>query len=232
MTDWTERLLIERPNTIRMTCSVCFRPFWIPPSKIGQRSRCSKECASVVQRKEHYGWEYRLHEPRAGAIAKTCTICGVTFWLPPSKLKERITCSSKCAAIWQKAAHDTFVKTCEACGTIFRPRKTQLRVGAGRYCSRQCIGDVKIARRPLDYLPRRKITRRLREAVSLILVKQKHQCAMCRKSIRRGYHVDHIKPIARGGIHAAKNFQLLCRPCNLKGDYALDKGDPIPRLQE
>lgn len=52
---------------------------------------------------------------------------------------------------------------------------------------------------------------------------QKGKCAECRTSIRRGYHVDHIKPIALGGSNYPKNLQLLCGTCNRrKGSF-----DPI-----
>lgn len=45
---------------------------------------------------------------------------------------------------------------------------------------------------------------------------QKECCAYCTKSLRSGYHVDHIIPLAKGGAHEAGNIQLLCAPCNLR----------------
>lgn len=44
---------------------------------------------------------------------------------------------------------------------------------------------------------------------------QRRRCAHCGKSLRSGYHVDHIKPLSKGGKHEAANIQLLCGPCNL-----------------
>jgi 5-methylcytosine-specific restriction endonuclease McrA len=43
---------------------------------------------------------------------------------------------------------------------------------------------------------------------------QKGRCAACRVSLRRGYHVDHINALARGGRNEKTNIQLLCAPCN------------------
>lgn len=57
---------------------------------------------------------------------------------------------------------------------------------------------------------------------------QKGRCAACSKGLMRlGHHVDHIKPLARGGAHENVNLQLLCPTCNLS------KGakDPVDFMQ-
>lgn len=46
--------------------------------------------------------------------------------------------------------------------------------------------------------------------------RQRGKCACCRASIKRGYHVDHIHPLARGGSNDKANLQLLCPTCNTK----------------
>lgn len=58
--------------------------------------------------------------------------------------------------------------------------------------------------------------------------KQKWKCAICRINIKQSYHVDHIMPLARGGLHESRNIQLLCPPCNLQ------KGakDPATHMRE
>lgn len=48
-----------------------------------------------------------------------------------------------------------------------------------------------------------------------IFAAQKGRCAMCRVSIRKGYHIDHIVALANGGTNWPRNLQLLCEPCNL-----------------
>lgn len=49
-----------------------------------------------------------------------------------------------------------------------------------------------------------------------ILDAQKKRCAWCQTSIARKYHVDHIKPLSRGGSNWPANLQLLCPSCNLR----------------
>ena len=49
-----------------------------------------------------------------------------------------------------------------------------------------------------------------------ILERQKFKCNNCRVSLRKGYHVDHVMPIALGGSNWPKNLQCLCQLCNNK----------------
>lgn len=49
-----------------------------------------------------------------------------------------------------------------------------------------------------------------------IFAGQRGKCAHCRTGIKAGYHVDHIKPLSRGGSNWPRNLQLLCAPCNLR----------------
>lgn len=45
---------------------------------------------------------------------------------------------------------------------------------------------------------------------------QRGKCAICNAKLGREYHLDHIYPLAKGGSGEKTNFQILCRPCNLK----------------
>ena len=61
-----------------------------------------------------------------------------------------------------------------------------------------------------------------------LMTSQKGLCIVCRTSIKDGYHIDHIKPLANGGSNDKLNLQLLCQPCNRS------KGakDPIDFMQQ
>ena len=44
---------------------------------------------------------------------------------------------------------------------------------------------------------------------------QRGICVNCKKSLKSGYHADHIMPLIRGGSNWISNIQLLCPTCNL-----------------
>lgn len=52
--------------------------------------------------------------------------------------------------------------------------------------------------------------------IKAIYAAQKGKCAYCRKSLKSGYHVDHIVPLCLGGTNWPSNLQLTCQTCNLK----------------
>lgn len=47
-----------------------------------------------------------------------------------------------------------------------------------------------------------------------LMIVQKGRCACCGADIRKTYHLDHIRPLARGGRNVDSNIQLLCPTCN------------------
>lgn len=69
--------------------------------------------------------------------------------------------------------------------------------------------------------------------VQTLMALQKGKCACCDKSLSKGHHLDHIIPIALGGMNDDSNVQLLTPKCNLsKGakhpvDYMRSKGKLI-----
>lgn len=54
--------------------------------------------------------------------------------------------------------------------------------------------------------------------IKAIFESQRGRCASCEKKLfmtgAKKYHVDHIKPLARGGSNAKENLQCLCPSCN------------------
>jgi 5-methylcytosine-specific restriction endonuclease McrA len=58
--------------------------------------------------------------------------------------------------------------------------------------------------------------RHTRHDVLALKLKQRNRCANCNRSLKPGYHVDHIIPITKGGSNWPSNLQLLCPRCNLR----------------
>lgn len=50
--------------------------------------------------------------------------------------------------------------------------------------------------------------------IQRLRVAQRYKCALCRRSVRKAYHADHIMPLYLGGSNLPRNFQILCPTCN------------------
>lgn len=64
--------------------------------------------------------------------------------------------------------------------------------------------------------------------IAVLFTRQKGKCAICKKSLKAGHHLDHIVPVARGGKNSDRNVQLTCPKCNLEKNSK----DPIQFMQE
>lgn len=54
------------------------------------------------------------------------------------------------------------------------------------------------------------------DLAKILLKRQKGKCACCKEPLGKGYHLDHIMPIALGGKNEDWNMQLLRTKCNLQ----------------
>jgi 5-methylcytosine-specific restriction endonuclease McrA len=55
-----------------------------------------------------------------------------------------------------------------------------------------------------------------KDIVDKLLILQNWVCRCCNKSLKDGYHLDHIIPISRGGGNLENNMQLLTPKCNMQ----------------
>jgi 5-methylcytosine-specific restriction endonuclease McrA len=55
-----------------------------------------------------------------------------------------------------------------------------------------------------------------KDIVKILLTSQNCKCVYCQIDISVDRHIDHIVPIALGGLNVDSNVQLVCPPCNMK----------------
>jgi hypothetical protein len=53
------------------------------------------------------------------------------------------------------------------------------------------------------------------DEIKTLFERQRGKCAYCHKSIGKGYHIDHVVPLARGGTNWITNLALACARCNI-----------------
>lgn len=177
------------------------------------------------------------------AAHQTCTVCGGTFYKPPSHLAKwpARTCSRTCAAVLRKR---TVECTCEVCGTLFEVKAKRREKGFGRFCSKECNGQADRRRSTVTCyrcktafdVPNYRARRKLHfcsvgcqfdgfrafavphDAEKFKGRKNAHllgpACVRCGATDR--LELDHIVPRFAGGKATADNVQTLCKSCNLR----------------
>ena len=52
-----------------------------------------------------------------------------------------------------------------------------------------------------------------------LLFLQREACYYCGVNIARGYQLDHVIPLSKGGLHDWSNIVLSCRTCNARKSF-------------
>lgn len=238
---WHRMMFEPRLTAVQVACEVCQRPMWLPASKVGLYTRCSEECRSSQR------------EQAEAARERNCETCGLTFY--PRGRQIRLGhgryCSQQCnpshrimngpASYSRRLARIREVRSA-GLWTVHQGPNHHSWKGGPEEAKRRRIESGKAAAELRRYraanphkvrefkLRRngRKLGRLPYGTIPAIAKAQRGRCAVCRVDIRRGYHVDHITPLARGGKHVARNIQLLCAPCNLRKSAK----DPLVFMRE
>lgn len=238
---WHELRFIPDDNKVRVDCAQCGKPMYLPPSKVAMYQRCGPECSAAARRE------------RVERRARPCETCNKTFVPRPWLLRQGMGrfCSQACNVVAREALNHPEVKarTAAAVKKARAEGRFPIRTGPDHHSWR---GGPEAARdrRRIDgrgaeqlrryrkanpdkvreFSQRRaaKMTGRLPAgSIKRIGEAQSWKCAICRVSVRKHYQMDHIKPIARGGEHAPRNIQLLCRTCNVRKNAK----DPIDYMR-
>lgn len=236
---WFELRFVEDGRKTRCDCVVCGRAMYFPKSKAGKYVTCGGECAE------------KRREALAKARERTCLTCQKVFYPRPAQIRKGggKYCCNACAAPtreagrtpeahkkradvlrglrergqinyargeghpnWRGGRSAYFLRTKESRNS---KRRDYLRanINKAREWARKRRGQM-IGRLPVGTI------KNLGEM-------QRWKCAVCTVSIRDAYHIDHIAPLARGGVHHWSNLQLLCPTCNL----SKSSKDPIDFMQ-
>ena len=233
-----------RAARIAKHCAQCNTLFFIPPCRVWREHCCSSACKVA-----------HAAQVLADGIferVRTCPACNSIFIPRQTQVSagQGRFCSKVCGiSSNQHVMHTPAVKAARADGirqAISSGRLTY-RTGPDNPCwsggpaASYERAKPKFAAKTRAYRKRnpekvrewsqkresRKTGRLPRGTVMRLIKLQKNTCAICRGSLKPGYHVDHILALARGGKHERNNIQLLCPPCNVR------KGakDPIDYMQ-
>jgi rubrerythrin len=114
------------------------------------------------------------------------------------------------------------------CYVCCRMRSILVFSGQGLYKKRHCVECTDVAKE-LKTLQARENSRKRKALLKTtsdktitakilreLLKSQDTKCNFCKVNISESKHLDHIKPVSKGGIHSIKNVQWLCPPCNMQ----------------
>lgn len=239
---WHDERFIETKDKLKSECVNCGVSMWFPPSKAGKYLCCGKECSDARR------------EKIAQARAKCCETCGKTFSPRPGQLAmgHGRYCSQKCNTAGriamnsedaQKRAQASF-KEALATGRYvpltgpenpswkggYEASKARLKASGklNEFTKRYRKKNPEKVREFTLRRKSRKYGRLPRGTVAKIGQYQKWKCAICKTDIAKNFHVDHIMPLAKGGMHEPTNIQLLCPTCNVRKSAK----HPVDYMQE
>ena len=235
----------EQRNTPKSYCLKCGKPIYELTHKGKIRKYCSVECRYEKKHRDRFKFVIcnycgKTFEEKRDSPNLFCSrSCSVNFQkckkviddntlekysddeYKEELLKEFESLVEQARLIQYRIKHE---KKCIVCGSEFIAKNyNQI------CCSDRC-------RKTRDnYIHDKRIYRNGKPDLSITLTKlylrDKGTCQICGRQIdfdcdsNSDYYpsVDHIQPLAKGGLHSWDNVQLACRICNtLKRDYVVD----------
>lgn len=134
-------------NRTEKPCEVCGASLKTKPSHYDRRKTCSRSCADKLR-------------TRNGTETRVCRNCGKQYTQPKSRAKygRGSVCSKECQyQLNSRLFTDESVAIyadCLCCGQQFRKTESGIkgRVGAGKYCSRECRDKHRVKENHPQYL--------------------------------------------------------------------------------
>ena len=133
-------------------------------------------------------WIYQIMvEREPGPLERRCSCCGKVK--PRGWFRKCGTYKSESRAAWDRVR---YTSRCRECRRAEESEHAARRRGAG-------------------------VKRVGRDVLNRLMKRQGFVCACgCGRSLWVGFHVDHVVPVSRGGLHEESNLQLLSPRCNLR----------------
>lgn len=212
-------------------CPVCGTLF--SPKRSG-KTYCSKTCQDKSR--------------RIGPKEYSCVICGKTF----SSVRPKAVCSDKCRREREKENAkkriaktkycDTAIFTCVICGRCFIDARTSTRKTCSHKCAKEYAGQVRREHRDKRLTDENIVDRNI--SLKKLFDRDGGICWICgqpcvwedrkkrKKRIIPGPlypTIDHVIPLARGGLHAWDNVRLAHWECNIKkSDAIVEEDEALP----
>lgn len=197
------------------------------------RAFCDNECVGDYKRWHNRTAEYqhktgiaKFRDAEAQKKAEReknswtcCAWCFDAFKRSNMQQKYCVKCRQKQSTIQRilKKGFQTGTCICNECGCTFVAMD---RASMRKFCSNSCA--KRNERRNQKH--RRRERERSGGTISLAEIVKKHKgkCAICGVKtvshpggfIANGATIDHIVPLAKGGLHVMENIQLACHKCN------------------
>lgn len=206
-----------------LTCRVCAKPMKRSRSSLPQGEATCRGCRrSSPPRPKDYAYKKSL----------TCCDCGEPMWRGSGSRAQGRACCRPCRRARRKPGYAILARGfCAHCAHWYESTGK-----ATRFCSIQCANAAKPSTRLADYSSERernsmkcqrrrarKMSAVIEEVIpSVVFERDNWTCQLCGEPVdpsmhgwnRMGATLDHIVPLAAGGLHCYANIQLAHRSCN------------------
>ncbi|MFC6292507.1 hypothetical protein BHU61_06705 [Macrococcus epidermidis] len=208
---WNTRYYKENDISNTCECKQCNKVFEVPKKK-GYKAIC-KECTYNNKTKHLVGMSCSLIGQHSSVFIKRCNQCNIYF---TSNIRKQF-CSEKCRK--KSAVRIVYSKKCKECGKHYSHSYQ-----ASRYCSVQCSKRYQNRQKEIKRRKRIMLNGSYDTSISIerLIKRDGCKCYICGNDTDKTLHynedkyptIEHVIPIAKGGIHAWENVKLACRSCN------------------